>query len=379
LADFAAASRNEKEYVEWLDKAARTAPKALEPKAKLIAYHLDKKENQKALVLAREIQAANPNSAHVWGLLGRTQLISGEKENAVVSFTKATQLAPDAPSTYLDLGVALAAAGRVADARAAFSKALAMNADYFDARRALINLELQQGKGADALKLAEEQRRRQPKSPAGPVFEGDAFMVLKQYAKAVNAYERAFALAKDGGFVIKIHQAMRLAGDESGADARVVDWLKGQPNDLATRIYLADSLAARKHFKAAIEHYDLALQKSPNNPLILNNLATAYSETNDGRALATAERASKFAPANPAIKDTLGWILVREGKAARAVELLKQATDAVQNSAEIRYHYAVALAKTGDKAKAKQEIDKAFKLDKQFPSKADAEALRNKL
>lgn len=379
LADFAAASKKEKEYVEWLDKAAKVAPKELEPKAKLIAYYLDKKENQKALELARETKAANPNNVHVWGLLGRTQLISGEKENAVVSFTKATQLAPDAPRAYLDLGVALVAAGRGADAQAIFSKALAMNADYFDARRALINLELQQGKGADALKLAEEQTRRQPKSPAGPVFEGDAYMVLKQYPKAVKAYERAFTQAKDGGFIIKIHQAMRLAGDESGADARVVGWLKGQPNDLATRIYLADSLAARKRFKTAIEHYELALQKSSNNPLILNNLAVAYSEIKDSRALATVERASKLDPVNPAIKDTLGWILLGQGQAARAVELLKQATDAVQNSAEIRYHYALALAKMGDKTKAKQELDKAFKLDNQFPSKSEAEALRKQL
>lgn len=379
LADLAAAEKKEAEYLDWVDKAAKADPKALEPKARKIAALLAKKENQKALELAREAQNANGENPQAWELLGRTQFAAGEKDNAIASFTKQTQLAPEAPRAYLGLAAALAGAERWSEARNAFSKSLALNPDYLDARRALITLELQQNRPAEALKLAEEQTRRQPKSPAGPALEGDVLMAQKQFAQAAKAYERAFNLAKAGELMIKLHQAMVLAGNEKEADVRVLAWLKEQPEDVGTRVYLGDSLAARKDYKAAASHFEVAAQKAPNNPLILNNLAIAYSETKDGRALATAEQAYRLQPKAPAIQDTLGWILLAQGQTARAVTLLKEAVASAPNAVELRYHYAEALAKSGDKAGAKRELDVVLKDTKPFPSRPAAEALRKQL
>ena len=379
LADIAAAEKQEKDYLDWVEKAAKADPKALEPKARQINYLLSKKEPQKALALAREVQSANGDNPQTWEMLGRTQLAAGEKENAIVSFTKLTQLAPEAPRSYLDLGSALASAERWNDARSAFTLALTLNPAYVDARRALIALELKQNRGAAALKLAEEQTRRQAKSPIGPTMEGDVHMAQKQFGQAAMAYQRALDLVKGGNLMIKAHQARVLTGNAKEADAQVLAWLKERPEDVSTRAYLAGSLNARKDYKGAMGHYELALQKAPNNAPLLNNLAVVYGELKDSRALETAERAYKLEPKNAAIQDTLGWILLAQNQTSRAIDLLKTSVNTAPKSAEIRYHYAVALAKSGDKARARVELDTALAEKGSFPSRTVAEVLRKQL
>ena len=379
LADLAAAEKQEKEYLEWVEKAAKADSKALEPKTRQVGYYLGKKEFQKALALAHEVQSANGENPQALELLGLTQLAAGEKEKAIVSFTQLTQLAPEAPRSYLGLGSALASAERWNDSRSALIKALKLNPDYLDARRALIALELQQKQGVAAFKLAEEQTRRQPKSPLGPVMEADVLIAQKQYAQAAKAYERAFGIAKTDELLIKTHQALLLAGNTNEADARVLAWLTERPQDIKMRLYLADSFNARKDIKAAVGQYERVLQIAPNNAHALNNLAVAYGEFKDSRALAMAEQAYKLQPKSAAVQDTLGWISLAQGQTARAVSLLKEAANGAPNNPEIRYHYVNALEKSGDKAKARQELDALLKDFKSFASRPAAEALRKQL
>jgi Tfp pilus assembly protein PilF len=50
-----------------------------------------------------------------------------------------------------------------------------------------------------------------------------------------------------------------------------------------------------------------------------------YQQVKDKRATEIAERAYKLKPDNPAVADTLGWILVEQGSATRAVQVLQKA------------------------------------------------------
>ena len=47
---------------------------------------------------------------------------------------------------------------------------------------------------------------------------------------------------------------------------------------------------------------------------VLNNLAWVYSELGDDKALKIAKEAHALQPNDPAINDTVGWILVKEKK-----------------------------------------------------------------
>lgn len=376
LADLA---NDEKEAVSWLERAAKGHPAALQPRRRLIEHHLKKNEPQKALAIARDAQTANPDSPDALNLLGTTQLAVGEKDNALTTYGKLAKLAPKAPLAYYKLASVQAAAKDIAAAKSSLSKALELKPDYLDAQTALISLEIQAGKHAEALTIAQGIQKQSPKSPIGFVLEGDILMAQKKYAETVKAYEKAFALGKNGLLAAKIHQAQSLAGDAKKADIGLLQWLKEQPNDLGARGYFAQTHMKAGKNKQAIEQYEFILQKDANNLLALNNLAWLYQLEKDPRALPTAEKAYKLKPDAASIADTMGWILVEQGNIARGLEVLKKAAAAAPKNPEIGYHYAVALAKSGDKTKARKQLEEALASGQDFRQKEQAKALLKQL
>ena len=99
----------------------------------------------------------------------------------------------------------------------------------------------------------------------------------------------------------------------------------------------------------------------------------------DKRALVTAEQALKLAPGNPGVQDTLGWILVEQGKPQKGLELLSKAVAKMPKAAAVRYHHAVALARTGEKTQAKKELEKLLAESPKFPKAEAAKALLGSL
>jgi Flp pilus assembly protein TadD len=142
---------------------------------------------------------------------------------------------------------------------------------------------------------------------------------------------------------------------------------------------LAAEHVKAKRFKQAVEQYQVLLQNDPKNIRALNNLAWIYQQEKDARALSMAEQAYQLKPEHPEILHTLGWIFVEHGKTSRGLELLQTAAAKAPASTEIRYHLAVALAKSGDKARARKEVEQLLANNKTFPQREDTLALLKQL
>jgi predicted Zn-dependent protease len=70
-------------------------------------------------------------------------------------------------------------------------------------------------------------------------------------------------------------------------------------------------------------------------------------------ALTAARKARQYAPDQPAVADTLGWLLLQNGAVNEALPLLQQAHDQPpSNDPAIAFHLASAYARSGDRAKA---------------------------
>ena len=156
-------------------------------------------------------------------------------------------------------------------------------------------------------------------------------------------------------------------------------WLRDHPDDLLSLHYSAGENAAKGQNKLAIEQYRRVLQKDPKNQLALNNLAGLYQREGDPRALQTAEAAYKLDPESSVTADTLGWILVEQGKMTRGLELLQSAFTREPKNPEIRYHLAAAWAKSGDKASARKELEALLASGQAFPQRDAAQALLKQL
>ena len=107
------------------------------------------------------------------------------------------------------------------------------------------------------------------------------------------------------------------------------EWLAREPADMAVRLLLSDYHLSHGREDEAREQLEIIVKQSPNDVAALNNLAWVLRESAPQRAESLARRANAIAPDNSAIADTLGVILLNNGKVEEAVPLLAKAAAAM--------------------------------------------------
>jgi putative PEP-CTERM system TPR-repeat lipoprotein len=379
LADLALSQGQAKEATTWLENASKENPDALQPAMLLATHYLRIGEKQKALTLAQKLQGSNSSNPEVLNILGQAQFANGDKPAALATYNRLAAMKPDsAPAQFLIAAVYMAMENQPA-ATDALKKALLLQPDYLDAQLALASLEANKGNYEQALTIARQIQKKNGKSPVGYELEGNLLMAQKKPDLAVKAYEQAFIINKSGPLIVRLHASLSHAGKGKEADSRLIQWLKGNPADTATRMYFAGTYLAENKYKEGIEQYETILRQEPKYVPALNNLAWLYQQEKNPRALEYAEKANQLAPDNPATLDTLGWILVEQGNISRGLPLLQKASSLAPKSAEIQYHLVLGLVKSGDRPKARKELEHLLDTKKNFSKIEEARALLKQL
>jgi len=359
---------------EWLERAHQGAPDALAPALQLAAWYLHTGELPRALALAQKLQAANPASTEALALLAASRAASRDMEGALESYTDLAGRQPGSAAAQLQLAGAHMALERPAEALVALRKALALQPDHGLALATAVRLLTESRSWEQALALARPAQSRPASAALGYRLEGDIEMARGQPAVALPLYRKAHALEPGGPLVISLHRALTAVGKAGDAHKQVSDWLASHPRDLPTRLYLASTLVAAADYRAALPHFEQVLAVEPHHVVALNDLAWSCQQIGDRRALSFAEKAYALAPANPTVADTLGWILAQQGQPGRAVPLLKKATDAAPKAGHIRFHYASALLRAGDRDEARRQLQR-LQSDSGYRQQAEVRAL----
>lgn len=367
------------EVIDWLVRASKANSGSVQPHLKLARAYIQAADAKKALETALQARTISPDNIEVLDTLGSIQLLAGETGQAITTYSSLATLQPNSPAVLYRLARIHIGNGGDQLAATTLRKALALKPDFTDAQITLVELELRAERYTEAMSIVQQVRKQSNKSALGFVLEGDVLVAQKQFVQAAKAYDAAYRIGKTGAVVMKSHSALMQAGKSDDADSRLMQWLKDSPDDLDVRQYAADASLDNGNFKSAIEQYEWLLTKSPKNSPALNNLAWAYYKVKDPRALETAERALSLKPDSPAFMDTLGWILVEQGKTTHGVEMLRKAVAAAPKDHEIRYHYIQALVKSGDKGQAISLLERIVAPDAKFPRRADAAALLQQL
>lgn len=378
LAKLADYQKKPAEVTTWLEKAHAENPNAVAPAVFLGQHYAASGAIDKALVLARKLQVANPENPQVLDLLGKTQLAKGDKKGAVESYSKLVSLMPKSANAHFRLASVYAQVQDPGAAKEALRKALAIDPKYLDAHLAMAELAVRSGKTEEALSVARQLQKLHEKEAVGFLLEANLLQAQRKPALAIRPYEKALALAPTTSNLLLLYTALTGAGKGAEAEARLAKWQKEHKADLRMRMFLAERALAKKEYKEAIGMLEGVVQEAPANAAALNNLAWAYQQVKDPRALKTAEQAHSLASDAPAILDTLGHMLVEQGNVPRGVAYLQKAVRLAPDNAPIRYHLAQGLAKSGDKENARKELEKVMS-NKEFTDRDAAQLLYKQL
>lgn len=382
LAQVAAVTGKREEEIRWLDQARKTSPGYIPADIVLVRLYVIHKQPRKALTVAKAAVAANPDNGPALNLLAAAQWSAGQKDDAKKSFAKAIQVAPDNMNYRIHLAQVQIASQQYKAASETLHAAIQKQPDYAQAYRLLAFMQLRQhGNSHEALKTAADLGSRPGEKAAATELKGDIFFSQKQYDKAAQAYASVLSgktAAAYRNVVMKDFDARQRAQIKQ-PQKPLVDWLENHPADWSTRIVLANWYLHRHELNSAATQYEKVLASQPDNVGTLNNLAWIYSQQHNSRALVLARRAYQQAPDNASVADTLGWIEVGAGRSDKALELLEKAAGEAPKSQTIRYHLAVAQAKSGHRQQARKTLKTLLASKGDFPERQDARELLRKI
>jgi Flp pilus assembly protein TadD len=312
--------------------------------------------------------------------LGIAQLISGEANQAVATFSRAVTLLPQSAASHYRLAAAKAMVQDFKGAEAALTRALALKPDYQQATVTLGYIKAQSGKPDDALQLARQLQKSKPKAAGGYLMEGDILYSQGKFAAATKAFEAALARQSNTHLVLRVYRAQVRAQNVAAGDALLEKWVLDHPDDLEARLYRADSLRQSRNSQGAKTELEYITKKTPADVNALIMLAWTYHDLGDrARSAEISAQLLNLKPQDPAIMDSLGCLMVKHGKPREALSILETALKRRPSAPEIRYHLGVALANSGDKAGARKEIDQALAAGKGFREIDEAKAFRTGL
>ncbi len=360
-------------------------------------------------------QAAAPAQASLAMTLANVMILHGEGAAASRLLQSEPLRDNTAPALRLARTEAHVAAGEWAEAGAASRLALAETPDSIQARRQLAGLMvrernfagaetlLQQGlraqpgdallqqslvrvvmeaRGPDAaLEQADRLAQQQAAQPASRMLRGDLLIALNRQEDAARAFAAANAEAPSAMLAHRTARAWLAAGRKDDAAAVLRAWTAQDPTDNVAQLMLSQFDIDAGRLADAETRLVGVVERRPDDAVALNNLAWLVSqhagEPRAGRAQGLAERAYFLSP-NADTADTLGWILARDGKAAAALPLLRQAVAGRppgRTDPGAAYHLAFTLKATGAREEAMAVLGTALATTAPFSERAAAERL----
>ena len=362
-----------------LDRAVTNNPTSIRARVARIEFDVQRRDGKNGVVAAQAALAAIPDDPKLMSLLGTTQVMAGDLNQAISTYLRLVQLQPKNPVPLLQLAEAQVAAKELPAAIESERKAIALKPDFAQAWALLARTYIAAGHPETALADANKLQKDHPKDVLGFALEGEIQAAQKNWSDAAKAYRAAFANLPTPQIAARYYGILEEAGKGADANAMATKWMRDHPDDPTIPGLLAEQDLRRGQTDDAIAAYERVLKIDPDNVIALNNLGFLLTEKKNPKGLEYAERAHRLAPFNPGVLDTLGSAYTANGDPKRGVQLLRMATTMVPTHPQYRLHLAKALAESGDKAGARQAIEPLTKLEQSSPVRAQAEKLLSTL
>lgn len=355
--------------------AVKAAPTEPQPRLALIEHRLAQRQAGSAIAAAQEAVVAMPDDFAILDALGRAQLSAGETQQAIASFRKIAVAQPALAQPQLRLADAHLANKDYASARQSLRQALQISPDLPQAQRGLVVVALADKRVDEALAVARDVQRRNPKSPAGFLIESEIHAGQRAWDLAIAASRAALERSRTIEVATRLHSTYVLANRLPDAAAFAASWQRDKPTDAQFIFHLGSMAMASKDYAEAERRYREVLALVPDHVTSLNNIAWLLVKQGRPGALAMAERANKLLPDDAVLMDTLAQALAADKQMPRAIEWQLKVVQRRPDVPAYRLTLAKLLVDSGDRVKARTELEKLSQLGAKFSDHAEVAAL----
>jgi len=283
-----------------------------------------------------------------------------------VAKAEADQLARDTKNAApVEMQLAIIALGqkRYSEAEADFRKLYSENGGDIQPLAGLVNTYIAERQPDRALALAQNEAQRTPDSAnKQALLVATAEAAGKPDVALAELQKMAAQNPSSAPVQIRIGQVQQQRGNLPEALQAFQRAQQLAPNQKGLNALLGGVQDQMGKYPEAIASYRKALAETPDNPVVLNNLAFLLADHGGdlNEALRMITKALQKAPQAGSLRDTMAWVEMKRKNTDAALPILHALVGKYPNDATFHYHYAVALLERGDRAGAKEEAQLAL-------------------
>ena len=291
-----------------------------------------------ALSLNSELDYAHNNLGVV--LAARGKIAEAERH-----YREALRINPEFPLARNSLGTVFAAQGKTAEAAEQYRKALNIFPDYADAHYNLGRVLAAQGKFDEAAGHYIEVIRFNPGVDLAHYDLGVAFAAQGKTAEAEKEYREALKISRD---LVQAHNGLGLVlaarGKTAEAEEHYHEALRIFPDYADARYSMGLLLASRGKFNEAAAHYREALRFNPGIAMLHYNLGVALAAQGKADdAVKHYREALRLKPDFAEAHINLSAILFSQGRKEEALFHCREALRISPNNVQARNNLAAML------------------------------------
>jgi tetratricopeptide (TPR) repeat protein len=365
---------------EWRE-AVRLNPGLVDAQKALAAAEMRRNDWEALNGTAGHLVETQPGNPDGYVLRAMAEINRGQESKGEGDIRKAIEIAPQSPVGYIHLGNLRARQKQYAEAQKAYEQALEKDANASDALAGIVNTFLSQNQPQKAVTRIQAQLAKQPSNSNYHFLLGAVLFNNKDLKGAEAELRRSVDLDKSNAEAqIKLGQVQTAQGQVDQAISTYQAYIADNPRDIRFYILTGELYESKKDWAKAKDVYQKVLQIQPDNPLASNNLAYVMLQEggNVDMALSMAQVARRGMPQSPNAADTLGWAYYKKGAYGSALDLFKEAVKLNKDNSDeavFHYHLGLAYAKTDQRALAKQQFERALKINPTFSDADDARKL----
>jgi len=352
-------------------------------------YALARAQVEEAISIKPDYDAAR-------SLLARIQMVQGETDAALATMRKLVEENPESTTHRAAYARLLAVAKRYDDALKQFQQVLKASPDNADIIYAIALLTLEQRKFKMSEKYFRQLIAKHKRVYESYFYLGNIAENRKKFSAAIAWYKQVQHGQNKVDAGIRVTRLLARQGKVNDARTYLQSMHTQDPN-LSIRLYVVeidiltaaganeeamkvannslnrfkdnpDLLYARSLLAEKMDKLDLAeadlktiLATDPENVHALNALGYTLADRTERlqEAYGYIQQAIKLAPEEPAVLDSMGWVLYRMGRSRDAIGYLRQALKIMQDD-EIAAHLGEVLWVTGLKKEATEVWKKAL-------------------